>query len=61
MSIGGSEMNRTINADDLMDALRIGTDCETCPRYDGLVCKGHLSWVCKRIRELIEEEDNGVR
>ena len=42
---------KTINADELMDRLRIAVSCDDCPRYDNGFCKGHLQWVCKRILE----------
>ena len=40
---------RLINADALMDDLRIYDDCDVCPRYKN-GCKGHLQWLCKRIK-----------
>lgn len=47
--------------------LNLSTDCEHCPRYrkhhheDGFYksterCKGHLSWLCRKIREAMDDE-----
>lgn len=40
---------RLINADALLEDLRIHEDCDVCPRYEN-GCKGHLQWLCKRIK-----------
>lgn len=47
---------RTINADDLMERLRITDNCETCPRGTDGYCKGHLQWLCKAIIDVVEGE-----
>lgn len=39
----------------LMDDLNIAEECEKCPRWDGR-CKGHLSWLCRKIREAMDDE-----
>lgn len=55
-----------INAEQLTERLNISLDCDTCPRYTGLTgidaCKGHLSWLCRAINELIERNNrNGEK
>jgi len=44
-----------IDAETLRRKLGISKQCKDCPRYDGR-CKGHLSWMCDRIRK---SERNG--
>lgn len=39
----------------LMDDLNIAEECEKCPRWDGR-CKGHLQWLCRKIREAMDDE-----
>ena len=55
-----------INAERLVERLNIALDCETCLRYTGLTgidkCKGHLTWLCRAINELIERTNrNGEK
>ncbi len=55
-----------INAEQLTERLNISLDCDTCPRYTGLTgidkCKGHLSWLCRAINEIIERTNrNGEK
>ena len=47
---------RLVDADELMAKLRISENCDSCPRYENGRCKGHLSWVCKRINETLHKD-----
>lgn len=38
----------------LMVDLNVAENCLDCPRWDGR-CKGHLSWLCRKIREAMDE------
>ena len=46
-----------VDVDKLLKELRLSDDCDDCPRCVNGECKGHLSWLCKKIVACAEEED----
>lgn len=58
--------NPKISTKELTKRLNIALNCGNCPRYTGLTgmdrCKGHLTWLCGAINELIERTNrNGEK
>lgn len=56
-------MKAQINVDDLLKRLNIALECKKCPRYTGAYsamdkCKGHLNWLCRAIKEVLERNEN---
>ena len=53
----GREKKMKIEVKELLEELRIDTDCERCPRCEDGNCKGHLQWLCRKIKAVAERSE----
>lgn len=51
----GTQLGKLDVLHSLMNNLNVSANCLDCPRWDGR-CKGHLSWLCRKIREAMNDE-----
>lgn len=53
---------KKVDVNKLTERLNIGLECATCPRYTGYrgmdKCRGHLTWLCGAINELVERTND---
>ena len=56
-------MRKLIDVDQLMISLGVAEKCSDCPRNDDGRCKGHLQWMCRRLREadVVWPKNEGVK